>query len=87
MRNPDPGGTGARDRFDRSVSNTYQSSRVPRPNQARLDITAGCARARARFARRMVFEEFKYKHARAIDYDDFIDRKPNQRPRRWRAST
>ncbi len=36
---------------------------------------------RTRFARSMVFEEFKYKHARAIDYDGFIDRKPNQRPR------
>ncbi len=43
--------------------------------------------ARSRFARRMVFEAFKYKHARAIDYDGFIDRRPNQRPRSWRAST
>ena len=37
--------------------------------------------ARSRFARSMVFEAFKYKHARAIDYGDFIDRKPNQAPR------
>ena len=42
-------------------------------------------RARARFARSMVFEEFRYKHARAIDYDDFHDRWPDQAPRRWRA--
>ena len=33
------------------------------------------------FARAMVFEEFKYKHARAIAYDRFRDRKPNQAPR------
>ncbi len=44
-------------------------------------------RRRSDFARSMVFEEFRYKHARAIDYDGFIDRKPNQRPRLWRAST
>ena len=36
---------------------------------------------RARFARSMVFEVFRYRDARAIDYDDFIDRKPNQAPR------
>ena len=44
------------------------------------------ARRRARFARSMVFEEFKFKHARAIDYDGFIDRKPNAPPRPWRAA-
>jgi len=35
----------------------------------------------------MVFEAFKYKHARAIDYDRFADRRPDQAPRSWRAST
>ena len=48
--------------------------------------TQASLRRRARFARRMVFEEFRFKHARAIDYDDFIDRRPNQAPRRWRAT-
>ena len=43
-------------------------------------------RRRSDFARAMVFEEFKYKHARAIDYGDFVDRRPNQAPRRWRAA-
>ncbi len=43
-------------------------------------------RRRSDFARSMVFEEFRYKHARAIDYDGFIDRKPNQRSRLWRAA-
>jgi hypothetical protein len=33
------------------------------------------------FARAVVFEEFGYRHARAIDYDGFVDRKPNQAPR------
>ena len=41
---------------------------------------------RARFARWMVFEEFQYRHARAIDYDDFVDRRPDQAPRRWRVA-
>ena len=43
-------------------------------------------RRRARFARSVVFEEFRYRHARAIDYDGFIDRKPNAPPRPWRAA-
>ena len=48
--------------------------------------TQASLRRRARFARSVVFEEFRYRHARAIDYDGFIDRKPNQRPRLWRAA-
>ncbi len=47
-----------------------------RKNQAR----------RARFARFAVFEEFNYIHGRAIDYDDFVDRAPDQAPRFWRAA-
>ena len=45
------------------------------PNSPKLQVR------RRDFARAMVFEEFKYKHARAIDYDRFLDRKPNQAPR------
>ena len=41
---------------------------------------------RAGFARAMVFEEFGYQHARAIDYVGFIDRKPNLAPVWWRAA-
>ncbi len=33
-------------------------------------------RHRAGFARDIVFHEFGYRHARAIDYDGFKDRKP-----------
>ncbi len=66
------------------------SSKSRAPIQARpLGPRPRPALRRARFARSMVFEEFRYKHARAIDYDDFIDRRPNQAPRpprRWRAS-
>ena len=44
-------------------------------------------RRRCDYARDAVFEEFQYRNARAIDYGDFIDRKPDQRLRLWRAST
>ncbi len=43
-------------------------------------------RRRSGFARAAVFEEFGYRQGRAIDYGGFVDRKPNQRPRLWRAS-
>ncbi len=43
--------------------------------------------ARDRFARAMVFEAFGYQHARALDYDGFIDREPNQAPLWWRAAS
>ena len=38
-------------------------------------------RRRARFGRSAVFEEFPYRHARALDYDKFQDRKPSEKPR------
>ena len=85
-RKPRPGGNGrgfleiiALDSGDRSKGTTE----VPR-NQARR---------RASFARAMVFEEFRYRHARALDYDGFIDRNPNQLSRWstarrwWRAAS
>ena len=40
---------------------------------------------RAQFARAMVFEEFTYKHGRALDYGGFVDSRPNQAPRSWVA--
>ena len=35
------------------------------------------------FARAAVFEEFRHKNAVALDYGDFVDRKPNQASRSW----
>ena len=37
-------------------------------------------RHRANFARGVVFAEFGYRHGRAIDYADFVDRRPDQSP-------
>ncbi len=41
---------------------------------------------RRNFARAMVFEAFKYKHARALDQGTFIDRRPDQASRFWRST-
>ncbi len=41
---------------------------------------------RDNFARDAVFAEFGYRHARALDYDAFVDRVPNQTPLWWRAA-
>ena len=43
---------------------------------------------RAGFARAMTFSEFGYRSARALDYDDFIDRLPSQLSATtwWRAA-
>ncbi len=35
---------------------------------------------RANFARDMVFESFGYRHARALDYGEFVDRAPGPAP-------
>ena len=35
---------------------------------------------RADFARGAVFVEFGYRHGRAVDYADFVDRLPNELP-------
>ena len=42
------------------------------------------ARHRASFARDAVFAEFGYCHARALDYDAFVDRTPAATPVWWR---
>ena len=75
-----PGGSGPSsgniaDQNDRTVDNPQ-----PRKKQALL-------RRRSDFARAMVFEVFKYKDARALDFDGFTDRKPRQAFRQWGAST
>ena len=38
------------------------------------------------FARAAVFEEFRHKNAVALDYGDFVDRKPNQALKSWRVA-
>ena len=88
MQHPRPK-PGARDRFDASLgSDASESIPASRKLQARPVGPRPRRRdPRARFARRMVFEAFKYKHARAIDYDRFVDRKPDQAPRTWGASS
>ena len=40
------------------------------------------ARHRARFARSAVYEEFRARDARALDYDAFVDRFPGEPARR-----
>ena len=35
---------------------------------------------RAQFARAAVYLEFRHRDARALDYDDFRDRKPSKKP-------
>ena len=42
-------------------------------------------RRRGNFARAMTFSEFRYRDARALDYDGFVDRRPNQAVT-WRVS-
>ncbi len=49
------------------------------------------SKQRAAFARAAVFEEFRNRNARAIDYDGFVDRRPNEKPQpapeAWRRET
>ncbi len=66
---------------DNPTAPRKQAALLRRPGP---DERAGAGR-RARFARAAVFEEFEYKHGRAIDYRDFVDRGPNQTPRSWGA--
>ncbi len=47
--------------------------------------TKQASRRRGNFARAAVFEEFGYRSGRALDYDGFVDRKPN-RLSRWSTS-
>ena len=47
--------------------------------------------SRDNFARSAVFAEFRRKHAVALDYDGFVDRRPHEQPRpvleAWRRET
>ncbi len=82
MRNPRPE-PGARDSSDTDEllpSNASVSTKSRASIQARRNGTAATGR-RKHFARRMVFEQFGYRHARAIDYDNFVDRRPSDVPK------
>ena len=57
------------------------------PSPCKIQARPVGDRGRRGFARDIVFAEFGYQHGRAIDYDDFIDRAPDQLPRFWRAAT
>lgn len=72
MHNPDPEWTGARGSSEVLLgSNSSESSRVPRHNQDQ----------RARYARQLVFSEFRNRDARGLDQGNFVDRRPNEPPR------
>ena len=75
-RRAPPGGSGATSEEIVCIANadTLKIQRRTLKNQA--------SRRRARFARSAVFEEFRYKHARALDYDTFTDRLPSKPARR-----
>jgi len=44
------------------------------------DDLSSSRRQRERFARAAVFAEFRSRDAHAVDYGDFRDRKPNEKP-------
>ena len=66
-RRAPPGGNGAPPKIIAVNSNNLKHSPQALEKQAAL-------RRRCNYARDAVFAEFPYRHARAIDYDGFIDR-------------
>ena len=70
-RKPRPGGNGRGSLKSIAVDNSDRSELSPQTPKMQAAF-----RRRSDFARAMMFEEFKYKHARSIDYDGFIDRRP-----------
>ena len=68
MRYPRPR-PGARDRLGTSLAGECPESI---PASHKLQPRPLGPRQRGRFARPIVFEEFRYKHARAIDYGGFV---------------
>ena len=81
-RKPRPGGDGRGSLKIIAVDNSDGSELSPQAPKKQTFL-----RRRRDFARDAVFEESPYRNARAIDYGDFIDRKPDQRLRLWRVST
>ena len=81
-RKPRPGGIGRGSLKIIALDNCDGSELSPQKPKDQAFL-----RCRSDYARDAVFEEFRYKHARAIDYGAFVDRKPGPALRRWRAST
>ncbi len=82
MQHPRPR-PGARDRFfDASLGSDASESIPATPKLQGRPIGD---RHRADFARDIVFAEFGYRQARAIDYDGFVDRKPTAARAWWRS--
>ncbi len=85
MRPPDereaplPGGAPRKKIANGKCDKPELRPQAPR-NQAAL-------RRRADFARAAVFHEFGYQAGRAIDYNGFEDRLPNQLPPQWPRAT
>jgi hypothetical protein len=57
------------------MSRTRKSSHVDKPQNPGQ-------RRSADFARAAVFAEFGYRHAQALDYENFVDRLPGELPAR-----
>ena len=80
-REPRPAGDGRGSLKIIAVDNSDGSELSPQAPKKQAVL-----RCRCDFARDAVFEEFQYRDARAIDYGGFIDPKPDQRLRLWRAA-
>ena len=53
----------------------------PARNSSRVDRPFSPGRRRsADFARAATISEFGYRHGKALDYGDFVDRRPDQTP-------
>ena len=83
MRRHDEKGVdpGAADPSKMSIADNWDNPKHNGSNAAKHD-----QRYRAQFARLMMFSELVFKHARAIDRQNFIDRKPTD-PRRFAPSS
>ena len=58
------------------LSTTFSKRRATAPN-----LPSSTSQTREQFARSAVFSEFGYHGARALDYDGFVDRRPDQAAR------
>jgi hypothetical protein len=73
-KSPAPPGWGGNRAKVKSLLHPQNSRSHRRAQEQRPDT-------RARFARRMTFAEFGYRHGRPLDYENFRDRRPCDSPR------
>ena len=69
---------------------TANAPKAARPNTARNHTDTLDDLNRAAFARAAVFQEFRRRDAVALDWDGFVDRRPDAAPQRFangRAAT